>query len=135
MARPTLRTPFFPAVDVHRITGLSDVVRGLAARNGVEAVLLASADGLPIDHAAAMAFEPETVAALSATVAQHAARLAAGADRGEIARMVLECSGGVIVLGRLRTGEWLAILASADADIGPLLRDLREHGPALAALL
>lgn len=111
------------------------MVRGLAARDGVEAVLLASADGLPIDHAASVAFEPETVAALAATLAQHADRLGAGAGCGEIAAAVLEYAEGVVVLGRLHTGDWLAILASADADIGPLLHDVREHGPALAALL
>ncbi len=31
---------------------LSEVVRELAARDGVEAVLVLSADGLPIEHAA-----------------------------------------------------------------------------------
>lgn len=117
------------------MTGLSDVVRSLAARDGVEAVLLASADGLPIDHAASTAFEPETVAALGATLAQHAARLGTGAGRGELLTMVLEYESGVVILGRLGSGDWLAILAAAAADIGPLLHDLREHGPALAALL
>jgi predicted regulator of Ras-like GTPase activity (Roadblock/LC7/MglB family) len=117
------------------MANLSDVVRGLAKRDGVEAVLLASPDGLAIDHAASTAFEPETAAALSATLAQHAARLGAGIKRGDLATMVLEYEAGVMVLGRLASGEWLAILARTDADIGPLLHDLREHGPALAALL
>jgi predicted regulator of Ras-like GTPase activity (Roadblock/LC7/MglB family) len=120
---------------VRRTTGLSDVVRGLAARDGVEAVLLISGDGLPIDHASSVSFDPETVAALAATLAQHLARLGAGAERGEIVVAVLEYDEGVIVLGRLSTGDWLAIFASTDADIGPLLHDVREHGPALAALL
>jgi predicted regulator of Ras-like GTPase activity (Roadblock/LC7/MglB family) len=111
------------------------VVRALAARDGVEAVVLASGDGLPIDHASSIAFEPETVAALSAALAQHADRLGAGAGRGDLAAAVLEYAQGIVVLGRLPTGDWLAILASADADIGPLLHDVREHGPALAALL
>jgi predicted regulator of Ras-like GTPase activity (Roadblock/LC7/MglB family) len=120
---------------VQRTTGLSDVVRAIAARDGVEAVLLASSDGLAIDHDASVAFEPETVAALSSTLAQHVARLGAGADRGDILTAVFEFSNGVIVLGRLTSGDWLAIVASTDADIGPLLHDVREHGPALAALL
>lgn len=117
------------------MTGLSDVVRGLAARDGVEAVLLASADGLPIDHTASDHFESETVAALAATLAQHAGRLGTGARRGALTTAVLEYESGVVILGRIGTGDWLAILATADADIGPLLYDLREHGPALAALL
>jgi predicted regulator of Ras-like GTPase activity (Roadblock/LC7/MglB family) len=117
------------------MTGLSDVVRGLAARDGVEAVLLASADGLPIDHTSSNDFEPETVAALAATLAQHAGRFGTGAKRGELTTAVLEYESGVVVLGRIGTGDWLAILVSGDADIGPLLHDLRAHGPALAALL
>ena len=48
---------------------------------------------------------------------------------------MFEYQEGVIVLGRLPTGDWLAIFASTDADIGPLLHDVREHGPALATLL
>lgn len=117
------------------MTGLSDVVRALAARDGVEAVLLASAEGLPIHHTASTAFEPETVAALAATVAQHAERLGAGAGRGGVAVMVIEYESGIVVLGRLGSGNWLGVLASSDADIGPLLHDFREHGPALAAML
>jgi predicted regulator of Ras-like GTPase activity (Roadblock/LC7/MglB family) len=111
------------------------VVRGLAARDGVEAVLLVSGDGLPIDHASSITFDPETVAALAATLAQHFTRLGTGAGRGEIAAAVLDYEKGIIVLRRLPTGDWLAIFASTEADIGPLLHDVREHGPSLTALL
>ena len=120
---------------MRRSTGLSDVVRGLAARDGVEAVLLVSGDGLPIDHASSVPFDPETVAALAATLAQHIGRLGAGVGRGEIAVAVLDYEEGVIVLRRLPSRDWLAIFAATDADIGPLLHDVREHAPALAALL
>jgi predicted regulator of Ras-like GTPase activity (Roadblock/LC7/MglB family) len=36
---------------------LGEVVQSLAARDGVEAVLLLSGDGLPIEHAARTAFD------------------------------------------------------------------------------
>ena len=114
---------------------LGAVVQSLAGRAGVEAVLLLSGDGLPIEHAARGAFDSETVAALGATLAQHAARLGQGATRGELVTAVLEYAGGLLVLARAGTADWLAILASADADIGPLLFDLRQHRPALATLL
>jgi predicted regulator of Ras-like GTPase activity (Roadblock/LC7/MglB family) len=114
---------------------LNEVVRSLAAREGVEAVLLVSGDGLPIEHAALGAFDSEAVAALAATLAQHAGRLGEGAARGELATAVLEYAGGLLVLARAGSGDWLAILARADADIGPLLFDLRQHRSALAALL
>jgi predicted regulator of Ras-like GTPase activity (Roadblock/LC7/MglB family) len=114
---------------------LGAVVQSLAGRAGVEAVLLLSGDGLPIEHAASGAFDPETVAALGATLAQHAGRLGEGAARGEFVTAVLEYAGGLLVLARASTTEWLAILADADADIGPILFDLRQHRPALATLL
>jgi hypothetical protein len=42
---------------------------------------------------------------------------------------------GLLVLAAVGAGDWLAILAQPDADVGPLLYDLRHHRPALAALL
>jgi hypothetical protein len=40
-----------------------------------------------------------------------------------------------MVLARAGTSDWLAILTRPETDIGPLLYDLRQHGPALAGLL
>ena len=117
------------------MTGLGDVVRGLACRPGVEAALLLSSDGLPIDHAARAAFEGETVAALAATLAQYAGRLGQGAGRGELRTAVLEYATGTMVLVPVGHGDWLAILAQPDADLGQLLYDLRMHHSALGAML
>lgn len=114
---------------------LGEVVQSLAARDGVEAVLLLSGDGLPIEHAARAAFDSEAVAALAATLAQHASRLGDGAGRGALATAVLEFGQGLMVLARAGAGDWLAVLASTEADIGPLLFDLRQHRSALAPLL
>jgi predicted regulator of Ras-like GTPase activity (Roadblock/LC7/MglB family) len=114
---------------------LGEVVKRLAARDGVDAVLLLSGDGLPIEHAARAPFDAETVAALGATLAQHGGRLGQGAARGQLLTAVLEYHGGLLVLSRAGSDDWLAILATADADIGPLLFDLRQHRTALAALL
>jgi predicted regulator of Ras-like GTPase activity (Roadblock/LC7/MglB family) len=117
------------------MAGLGDVLRSLAARDGVQAALLLSGEGLPIEHAAGGGFEPETVAALAATLAQYAARLGEGAARGELRTAVLDYAGGLVVLARAGSADWLAILARPGADVGPLLYDLRHHGPALAGLL
>ena len=75
------------------------------------------------------------LAALAATVGQHAGRLGQGAGRGDLLTAVLEFSNGLLVLARLSQGDWLALLARADADIGGLLYDLRQHRPAVAGLL
>jgi len=114
---------------------LGEVVQSLAARDGVQAVLLLSGDGLPIEHSARAVFDSEAVAALEATLAQQAARLGAGAGRGELATAVLEFGGGLLILARAGTEDWLAVLAAPNADIGPLLYDLRQHRSALAPLL
>ena len=114
---------------------LGEVVQSLAARDGVEAVLLLSGDGLPIEHSARTGFDSETVAALAATLAQHAARLGQGAGCGDLVTGVLEFAGGLLVLARAGTADWLAVLANPEADIGPLLYDLRQHRSALVPLL
>ena len=116
------------------MTGLADVLRGLAGRDGVQGALLLSGEGLPIDHAGA-GFEPETVAALAATVGQYAGRLGDGAGRGDLRLAVLDFAQGPLVLARAGGADWLAILARPESDIGPLLYDIRQHGPALAGLL
>jgi predicted regulator of Ras-like GTPase activity (Roadblock/LC7/MglB family) len=116
------------------MTGLAEVLRGLAARDEVQGALLLSGEGLPIDHAGS-AFEPETVAALAATLAQYAAQLGDDAERGELRSAVLDFARGPVVLARAGASDWLAILARPETDIGPLLYDLRQHGPALAGLL
>lgn len=117
------------------MAGLGDVVRGLAARDGVEAVLVLSADGLPIEHASRVPFEAESLAALTATLAQYATRLGLGAGRGALRTAVLEYERGLLVVAQMGGGDAVAVLAAPDANIGELLYDLRQHRPALAALL
>lgn len=117
------------------MAGLGEVVRGLVGRDGVEAVLVLSADGLPVEHASNVPFEPESLAALTATLAQYATRLGLGTGRGALRTAVLEFERGLLVVAQIGAGDGLAILAAPTANIGELLYDLREHRPALAALL
>jgi predicted regulator of Ras-like GTPase activity (Roadblock/LC7/MglB family) len=117
------------------MTGLGVVLRSLAARDGVQAALLLSGDGLPIEHAAGAGFEPEAVAALAATLAQQAGRLGEEAGRGELRTAVLDYADGLLLLAQASSENWLAILTRPGADVGPLLYDLRHHRPALAGLL
>jgi predicted regulator of Ras-like GTPase activity (Roadblock/LC7/MglB family) len=117
------------------MAGLNEVVRSLSTRDGVEAVLVLSADGLPIDNASRGTFDPEPLAALTATVVQYATRLGLGAGRGALRNAIMEYERGVLIVAQIGAGDCLAILAAPDADVGDLLYDLRQHRPALAALL
>jgi predicted regulator of Ras-like GTPase activity (Roadblock/LC7/MglB family) len=117
------------------MASLTEVVHELADRSGVEAVLVLSGDGLPIEHASRGSFDPESLAALTPTLVQYATRLGAGAARGALRNAVLEYERGLLVVAQIGSGDCLAILAATDADLGPLLYDLRQHRPALTALL
>ncbi len=115
--------------------GLADVVRALAARDGVDAVVVVSPDGLPIDHAARGACDADALAALAVTLLRAAARLGETAAHGPLSRAVFEYAGGIVVVASLRDGNALLVQASAGSDVGPMLYDLRQHAPALSALL
>jgi uncharacterized protein len=114
---------------------LTQVVQDLVERDGVEAVLVLSADGLPIEHAARTSFDAESLAALTATLVQYAARLGVGSGRGALRNAVMEYERALLLIAQLGAGDCLAVLAAPDADVGPLLYDLRQHRPALTALL
>jgi predicted regulator of Ras-like GTPase activity (Roadblock/LC7/MglB family) len=115
--------------------GLAEVVRGLAGRAGVEAVVLVSPDGLPIDHAGRRECDADALAALATTMLRPAARLGETAGRGQLARAVFEYAGGLGVLTVLRDNNALLVLLSDDADAGTMLYELGRLTPALASLL
>jgi predicted regulator of Ras-like GTPase activity (Roadblock/LC7/MglB family) len=117
------------------MTGLADVVRGLAGREGVQAVVLVSADGLPIDQAGPTPVDADALAALTATIARYAIRLGESGRRGEPRTAVFEYDGGLILMARAGSDSWLLVVTAVDADVGHLLFDLRHHRSALAALL
>ncbi len=117
------------------MAGLSEVVEALASRPGVEAVVLTSADGLPIQHAGPSVEDPEALAALAATFARQAARLLEAGGRGVLQTVVLEAERGLAILSLLGEGTWVLLLVAPGTNVGSLLFELRRHRPALAALL
>ena len=72
------------------MAGLTDVVRDLAGRAGVQAVVVLSADGLAIEQASRDSVDVDSLAALTATVVQYAGRLGLGANAGALRTAVLE---------------------------------------------
>jgi predicted regulator of Ras-like GTPase activity (Roadblock/LC7/MglB family) len=115
---------------------LAEVLRDLAARPGVEAVVLVSPDGLPIQQAGPASADADALAALAATAHRQAARLAEGAGQGDLRTVVLEADGGVLVLSDAgAAGHVLLLKVSLDAAFGDLLHELRRERTALGALL
>jgi predicted regulator of Ras-like GTPase activity (Roadblock/LC7/MglB family) len=117
------------------MTGLADMLHALAARPGVDAAVLVSPDGLPIQQAGLSSIDADALAALAATAVRHAARLVDGAERGAWRTLLLEAEGGTIILSQAGAGNVLLLLVAADAEFGDLLLDLRRDRPTLGALL
>lgn len=118
------------------MAGLRTVMEGLSQRPGVVAVSLVSDDGLVIDRAIGSGQgDPDEVAALSATLAQHAVRLGNAAGRGIFHAGVFEFDHGMVVVSQAGADNFVVILVDPNHNIGDLLFDLRQHQPALAALL
>jgi predicted regulator of Ras-like GTPase activity (Roadblock/LC7/MglB family) len=116
------------------MTGLAEALLALAGRPGVEAVVLVSPDGLPIQQAGG-AEDAEAIAALAATGHRHAVRLADAAQQGQLRTQVLESDGGVLVLSDAGAGHVLVLRVAPDAPFADLLFDLRRERAALGALL
>ena len=118
------------------MAGLRSAIEGVAHQPGVIAVALVSSDGLVVDRVVpGTVTDPEEVAALSATLAAHAASLGLSAGRGSFQTGVMEYQHGMVVVSRAGDENYLVVLVDPGHNIGELLYDLRQHEPALAALL
>lgn len=115
--------------------GLRDVVQDLAARIDVDAVVVLSSDGLPIDSAGREAVDVEAVSALAATFANGARRLGQAAECDGFAAGVLEFDGRLAILRPLGQEGHLFLLGARETNIGALLLELRQRSPELAVLL
>lgn len=117
------------------MAGLRDVVQGLAARPDVDAVVVLSSDGLPIDTAGRSRLDVDAIAALAATFATGARRLGQAAECEPLSGTVLEFEDRLAVVRPLGTEGQLFVLATKATNIGALLYDLRRQAPDLATLL
>ena len=124
-----------PPLPESHVAGLRDVVQGLAARPDVDAVVVLSSDGLPIDSAGRTDLDAEAAAALAATFANGARRLGEAAECAGLGGTVVEFEERLAVLRPLGAEGHLFILAARETNIGPLLFDLRRDAPTLATLL
>lgn len=117
------------------MAGLREVVQSLAARPDVDAVVVVSSDGLPIDSGGRTSLDSEAVAALAATFANGARRLGQAADCDGLSATVLEFESRLALVRPLGTEGHLFILARPATNIGPLLFELRQQAASLATLL
>ena len=114
---------------------IRDLVGALRRRDGVDAAVVLGRDGLVIDGHAAATLDVEHVAAHVPAVAAAAEALGGAAGRGPLTSLVLEHEGGVSLLTALTPHVLLLVVAHAEADVAPLLYELRRSRSQLAALV
>jgi predicted regulator of Ras-like GTPase activity (Roadblock/LC7/MglB family) len=114
---------------------LRDLVAVLRRREGVEAAVVLGGDGLVIAGDAESSIDAEQLAAHLPGVVTAAEDFGAAAGRGELATALLEYDGGLALVAVLSRDALLVVLLRADADVAPLIFDVRRSRAQLAALV
>ena len=113
---------------------IRDLVAALRQREGVEAAIVLGRDGLLIDSDTAAGFDAEGVAAHIPSVISAADELGGAAGRGSLTTAVLEHPGGIGIVSVLSNDAILLVLVQRDANVGPLLYELRRNREYIATL-
>lgn len=114
---------------------IRDVVRALAQREGVDAVIVLGRDGLTIDASTKDGVDPDGLAALVPSVVAACARLGNAASRGDFGMGAVEYAGGLAVVCTLSADALLAVFVRPNVNVGSLLYELHRHRSAIASLL
>ena len=114
---------------------IHDLVRALAERDGVEAVVVLGRDGLLIDGRTAGDLDGEQLAALTPAAAAAAEAIGEAASRGPLVTAVLEFERGLAVASSLSADAMLLVMVHATANVGSLLYDLRRHRASIASIV
>jgi predicted regulator of Ras-like GTPase activity (Roadblock/LC7/MglB family) len=114
---------------------IRDVVRTLAVRDGVDAVIVLGRDGLTIDSSVKDGVDPDGLAALIPSVVAACTQLGLAASRGEFGLGAVEYAGGVALICALTPESLLAVFVKSNVNVGSLLYELHRHRSAIASLL
>jgi predicted regulator of Ras-like GTPase activity (Roadblock/LC7/MglB family) len=116
-------------------TPLRSVLQALTERPDVAGAIVVSDEGLVVEAMLPATVDRDAVAALGATALRAVGGLVQAAALGETVELVVEASGGTVVVQRLPGNAGLVVLAAPEGDLGTLLYELRRHGPALTPLV
>lgn len=115
---------------------IRDLLTALRSRDGVNAAVVVGRDGLVVDAEGGSETERERIAAHLPALLTAGDALGTAADRGGLAMAVLEHEqGGLAVLSVISPEVSLLVLLDQEADVGPLLYELRHERARIAALV
>ena len=114
---------------------IHDLVRALAQREGVEAVVILGRDGLLIDTRTNGDLDGEHLAALAPGLASAANAVGHAANQGSFVTSVTEFESGHAILSAVSPEALLLLIVHPSAHLGALLYDLRRHRANIASLV
>lgn len=114
---------------------IHDLVRAIAQRDGVEAVVMLGRDGLLIEGHVTRDLDREHLAALTPGIVSAADALGRAAGRGSTVTTVIEFDRGMGIVASVSPDALLLVLAHSSANVGSLLYDLRRHRANIASLV
>ena len=114
---------------------IHDLVRALAQREGVEAVVILGRDGLLIDTRTNGDLDGEHLAALTPAIASAVEAMGQSAARGSFVTTVIEFERGHAIVSAVSADALLLLIVHPSAHLGALLYDLRRHRANIASLV
>jgi len=114
---------------------IHDLVRALAQREGVEAVVILGRDGLLIDTRTNGDLDGEHLAALTPALAAAAEGIGQAAGRGSMITTVVEYERGHAIISAVSADAILLLIVHSSAHLGALLYDVRRHRANIASLV
>ena len=114
---------------------IRDLVSALRRPDGVDAAVVLGRDGLLIDGSCTPPLDPDGLAAHVPPMALAAVEMGLAAAKGEFGLMVLEYSGGTVVVCALSGDAYLLVLLQPTANLAALLYELRRHRTQISALV
>lgn len=114
---------------------IHDLVRALAQREGVEAVVILGRDGLLIDTRTSGDLDGEHLAALTPAIAAAAQAIGEASGRGSFVTSVLEYERGHAIISAVSAEALLLLVVHPSAHLSALLYDLRRHRANIASLV
>lgn len=114
---------------------IRDLVGAIRQRAGVEGAIVLGRDGLLIDSQTTFQLDAERIAAHVPSIVSAADELGMASSRGGLMTAVLEHEGGLAVISALTPDAMLVVLVRADANVGPLLLELRRNRQHIASLV
>lgn len=106
-----------------------------ATLTGVEASAVVSRDGITMASVMGESVDKDRFGAMSASLLALASRAGKEVERGELKQVILDCTGGPMLLTQAGKIAVLAVAASPQANLGRLILEARKVSTELASLL